>query len=181
MSEKNIPTPTRRSVIAGGLAALGGSTTVLASSATIPLAPAVAALWSRFSSTLATEAAAVRVMCGEDEPQPWMFDKDNPDAWQQAKQAVQWPTPHWIDNGAWPIQELWFHLTPNDPWPVSHLTPAMGELKFLNYQAFTVVSASSNVVPLTGGAAGTAILAATAGKWCTLVSDGTNWITMQAA
>jgi hypothetical protein len=42
----------------------------------------------------------------------------------------------------------------------------------------TVVSASSNVVPLAGGAAGTAILAATAGKWATLQSDGTNWIIM---
>lgn len=41
--------------------------------------------------------------------------------------------------------------------------------------ANTVVSASSNVVPLAGGAAGTAILAATAGKWAMLVSDGTSW------
>lgn len=44
--------------------------------------------------------------------------------------------------------------------------------------AFTVVSASSNVVPLAGGAAGTAILAATAGKWAELVSDGANWVIM---
>ena len=48
-------------------------------------------------------------------------------------------------------------------------------------QAQTVVSASSNVVPLAGGAAGTAILAATAGKWALLISDGTNWIIMAAA
>ncbi len=41
--------------------------------------------------------------------------------------------------------------------------------------AFTVVSASSNVVPLAGGAASTAILAATAGKWADLQSDGSNW------
>ena len=46
--------------------------------------------------------------------------------------------------------------------------------------AFTVVSASSNVVPLVGGAAGTAILAATAGKYAKLISDGTNWIIMEA-
>lgn len=45
--------------------------------------------------------------------------------------------------------------------------------------AQTVVSASSNVVPLIGGAAGTAILAATAGKWARLVSDGTNWVIME--
>jgi hypothetical protein len=44
--------------------------------------------------------------------------------------------------------------------------------------AYTVISASSNVVPLAGGAAGTAILAATAGKWAELVSDGSNWIIM---
>jgi hypothetical protein len=42
-------------------------------------------------------------------------------------------------------------------------------------QAQTVVSASSNVVPCVGGSAGTAILAATAGKWATLVSDASNW------
>lgn len=47
--------------------------------------------------------------------------------------------------------------------------------------AYTVISASSNVVPLAGGAAGTAILAATAGKWAELVSDGTNWVIMAAA
>lgn len=47
--------------------------------------------------------------------------------------------------------------------------------------AFTVVSASSNVVPLTSATAGTAILAATAGKWARLVSDGTNWVIMAGA
>ena len=41
--------------------------------------------------------------------------------------------------------------------------------------ASAVISGSSNVVPLAGGAAGTAILAATAGKWAHLVSNGTNW------
>jgi hypothetical protein len=45
--------------------------------------------------------------------------------------------------------------------------------------AHAVTSASSNVVPLAGGAAGTAMLSGTAGRWCTLVSDGTNWIIMQ--
>ncbi len=52
-------------------------------------------------------------------------------------------------------------------------------LRFQNYQAQTLVSASSNVVPLVGGAAGTAILAAVAGDTATLVSDGTNWIMTQ--
>lgn len=52
-------------------------------------------------------------------------------------------------------------------------------LYFQNYQAQTLVSASSNVVPLVGGAAGTAILAAVAGDTTTLVSDGSNWIMTQ--
>ena len=42
--------------------------------------------------------------------------------------------------------------------------------------ATAVTSNASNVEPLAGGAAGTAILAATAGKWAHLVSDGTNWV-----
>lgn len=47
-------------------------------------------------------------------------------------------------------------------------------------QAFTVVSASSNVVPQAGGSAGTAILAATAGKWAQLVANGANWEIIQS-
>jgi hypothetical protein len=42
--------------------------------------------------------------------------------------------------------------------------------------AGTVISASSNVVPLAGGAASTAILPATAGKWADLQSNGSNWV-----
>ena len=52
-------------------------------------------------------------------------------------------------------------------------------LHFQNYQAQTLVSASSNVVPLAGGAATTAILEAVAGANATLVSDGTSWIMTQ--
>jgi hypothetical protein len=49
-----------------------------------------------------------------------------------------------------------------------------------NVQAQTVISASSDVVPIGSTSAGTAILSATAGKFATIVSDGTNWIVMQA-
>jgi hypothetical protein len=52
-------------------------------------------------------------------------------------------------------------------------------LRFQNYQAQTVVSASSNVVPLAGGAASTSILLASTGDSATLVSDGTNWLMTQ--
>ncbi len=52
-------------------------------------------------------------------------------------------------------------------------------LHFQNYQSQTLVSASSNVVPLAGGAAGTSILLASSGDSATLVSDGTNWLMTQ--
>jgi hypothetical protein len=55
------------------------------------------------------------------------------------------------------------------------------ELKFQNYQDQYLVSASSNVIPQAGGSAGTAILENVAGNWATLVSNGTNWVIMQAA
>jgi hypothetical protein len=59
-------------------------------------------------------------------------------------------------------------------WPGRYLT-------FKNMQAQTLVSASSNVVPIDSTSAGTAILLAVAGNWATMVSDGTNWIIMQQA
>ena len=54
------------------------------------------------------------------------------------------------------------------------------QITFKNMQAQTLVSASSDVVPLTSTVAGTAILLAVAGNWATMVSDGTNWVIMQA-
>ena len=54
-------------------------------------------------------------------------------------------------------------------------------ITFQNYQDQSLISASSNVVPRAGGAAGTAILDAVSGNWATLVSNGTNWVIMQAA
>lgn len=44
--------------------------------------------------------------------------------------------------------------------------------------AQTVVSASSNVLPIGSASAGNAILAASAGAWAMLVSNGTNWVIM---
>jgi hypothetical protein len=47
--------------------------------------------------------------------------------------------------------------------------------------AGTVTSSlAGSVTPLAGGAAGTAILAATAGKWATLQSNGTTWVIIAA-
>jgi hypothetical protein len=53
------------------------------------------------------------------------------------------------------------------------------ELTIKTITANAVISASSNVVPIDGDTAGTAILPATDGAWAKLVSDGTNWIIMQ--
>ena len=52
------------------------------------------------------------------------------------------------------------------------------ELMIKNIAAYTVVSASSNVKPIDTDTAANAILPATAGACCVLVSDGTNWVTM---
>ena len=54
------------------------------------------------------------------------------------------------------------------------------EIMLKTIRAQSVISASSNVVPIDSNVAGTAILPATAGKWATLVSDGTNWQIMQS-
>ena len=54
-------------------------------------------------------------------------------------------------------------------------------LTFQNNQDQNLDSASSNVVPQGGGAAGTSILLNVSGNWATLVSNGTNWVIMQAA
>jgi hypothetical protein len=55
------------------------------------------------------------------------------------------------------------------------------QLIFKNMQAQLLVSASSNVVPLDSTSAGTAILLDVVGNWATMVSDGLNWVIMQAA
>ncbi len=54
-------------------------------------------------------------------------------------------------------------------------------LTFQNWQNQLLISASANVIPQAGGAAQTTILLNQAGNWATLVSNGTNWVIMQAA
>jgi len=55
------------------------------------------------------------------------------------------------------------------------------QVTFKNMQAQLLVSASANVVPIDSTSAGTAILLNVIGNWATMVSDGTNWVIMQAA
>jgi hypothetical protein len=51
---------------------------------------------------------------------------------QAIMQRVGWPTPFWADD-AWPFVPLVFHSVPRSVWPMSHLKPGLGELKFLNW------------------------------------------------
>ena len=50
-----------------------------------------------------------------------------------------------------------------------------------NLATGTVISTASNVIPFSGGSAGTAILSAgnVIPQWVTLIADGTNWHIMQ--
>jgi hypothetical protein len=60
-------------------------------------------------------------------------------------------------------------------------TGCTGRILYLkNISTNAIISASSNVVPIGSAGTGTAILAATAGKWAMLQSDGSNWVTMMA-
>ena len=55
------------------------------------------------------------------------------------------------------------------------------EIMINNYQFYTVISASANVVQRDGASTSTAILSATQGSWTSLVSNGTNWVIMQVS
>jgi hypothetical protein len=44
-----------------------------------------------------------------------------------------WPIPLWADQGGWPFEMLAFHRKPNTLWPISHIKPGIGELRFINF------------------------------------------------
>ncbi len=48
------------------------------------------------------------------------------------QERVSWQTPYWAD-GEWPVTFLAFHWRPGKLWPMSHMKPGLGELKFLNW------------------------------------------------
>jgi len=55
----------------------------------------------------------------------------------EVRQRFSWPIPVWTDN-AWPIQVLDFYPNtdisdPSAAWPIPPLSPALGEIKFLNF------------------------------------------------
>ncbi len=44
-----------------------------------------------------------------------------------------WPIPFYADPKGWPFTMLAFHAKPNYAWPISHIRPAIPELRFLNW------------------------------------------------
>jgi hypothetical protein len=47
--------------------------------------------------------------------------------------AVQWPIPFWAEANGWPFVALDFHRKPGYVWPISHIKPGVGELRFINF------------------------------------------------
>jgi hypothetical protein len=46
----------------------------------------------------------------------------------------QWPTPFWADpTNPWPFVDIAFHRRPRKVWPMSHIKPGLGEIRFLNW------------------------------------------------
>ena len=75
-------------------------------------------------------------------------------------------------------------ITPTGTFTLTLGTPTLsntGRIVWIkSMAAFAINAAVASVMPLTGPPAATAILPATAGKWCVLQSDGTYWQIMQA-
>ena len=45
--------------------------------------------------------------------------------------STQWPIPFWSQAGGWPFTMLAFHRKPGYVWPISHVKPAVPEMRFL--------------------------------------------------
>lgn len=46
---------------------------------------------------------------------------------------VSWPIPYFADPQGWPFTPLYFHWKPGYAYPISHIRPAIGELRLLNW------------------------------------------------
>jgi hypothetical protein len=51
---------------------------------------------------------------------------------EEILRRLAWEVPFWAD-GDWPFTEISFHRAPGELWPFSHIKPAIGELKFINW------------------------------------------------
>ncbi len=60
-------------------------------------------------------------------------EKDEDGLPQSLRTRASWPIPLWADQGGWPFEMLAFHPKPNSLWPISHIKPGIGELRFINF------------------------------------------------
>lgn len=77
----------------------------------------------------------VFLVLAEGTPYPLNLPPDliaAPGGQSEIMNRVQWETPFWADD-AWPMHPVIFHPRPKKLWPMSHLKPALGQLKFLNW------------------------------------------------
>lgn len=108
--------------------------------------------------------------------------------------SITFPGPVVVSSNAPVTKTADFTLAATECWIINNKTAATctvtlpaaslwtgRAVTFKNMQAFTLVSASSNVVPIDSTTAGTTILLNVVGNWATIVSDGTNWVIMQQA
>lgn len=67
-----------------------------------------------------------------------------------------WPIPFFADPQGWPYTMLAFHRKPGYSWPVSHIRPAIGELRLLNwcfsFLATRIATSCETVVAVTKAA-----------------------------
>lgn len=52
---------------------------------------------------------------------------------QSLMARVSWPIPYFADPNGWPFTPLSFHWKPGYAWPISHIRPAIGELRMINW------------------------------------------------
>lgn len=71
------------------------------------------------------------------------FDVPNGATYHDIMQRVSWPIPFWAD-GKWPVSCLDFHKVPRQPWPKSHLSFGLPELKFINWTMSFLLSRIHN-------------------------------------
>ena len=52
---------------------------------------------------------------------------------QSVMLGMAWPVPYYLDPRGWPFVPLAFHPKPGYAWPISHIKPAVAELRMLNW------------------------------------------------
>jgi hypothetical protein len=75
---------------------------------------------------------------------PDIFDESITE--EELRQRVAWHTPFHEDSShPWPFVQLDFHTVPRQVWPMSHITPALGELKALQWIMSFLVGKIKNI------------------------------------